>query len=118
MKITGYTRSSGRFCQSAISSRTRSVIFELVSRLISVEYTSIRCASTSPVVRPSAVSEMTIESTPSRRRWFLRTVLGSKLPSRTRGISRSMGPTSVITYFVRDPLRLLPWFRPSAACFG
>jgi hypothetical protein len=45
-----------------MSPRTRSVIFEIVSRLMSVEYTSARCASTSPVVSPLAVSEITIES--------------------------------------------------------
>ena len=91
------------------------MIFEIVSREMFVEYTSARCASTSPVVSPFAVSEMTIESTPSRRRWFLRTVSGSKLPSRSRGTSNSTGPISVITVFDRVPLRLL---RPSAACFA
>jgi hypothetical protein len=45
------------------------VIFEIVSREIVVEYISVRWASTSPVDRRYAVSEMTIESTPSSRRW-------------------------------------------------
>jgi hypothetical protein len=48
----------------------------------------------------------------------LRTVNGSKLPSRSRGTSISTGPISVITVFERVPLRLLPWLRPSAACFA
>jgi hypothetical protein len=50
-------RLRGRFCQSAISSSRRSVLFEIVSRLISVEATSIKWASTSPVVTPLAVSD-------------------------------------------------------------
>jgi hypothetical protein len=91
-----------------MSPSTRSVIFEIVSREISVEYTSARWASTSPVVRPLAVSEITIESTPSSRRWPLRTVNGSNVPSRSRGTSISTGPISVITVFERVPFRLLP----------
>jgi hypothetical protein len=92
------------------------VIFEIVSREISVEYTSIRWASTSPVVKPFAVSEMTIGSTPSRRRWRFFTVLGSKLPSRSLGTSKSTGPTSVITGFDRVPLREFSPLRPCAEC--
>jgi hypothetical protein len=44
MNTTGYTRSSGRFSHSASSPSTRSVIFEIVSREIDVEYTSARWA--------------------------------------------------------------------------
>ena len=94
------------------------MILEIVSRDIVVAYTSARWASTSPVVRPLAVNEMTIESTPSKRRWRLRTVCGSKLLSRSRGTSISTGPISVSTVFDRVPLRELPWLRPAAACFS
>jgi hypothetical protein len=48
----------------------------------------------------------------------LRTVSGSKGPSRLRGTSSSIGPISVISVFDRVPLRLLPPLRPSTACFG
>jgi hypothetical protein len=94
------------------------VIFEIVSREIVVAYTSARWASTSPVVSPLAVSEMTIESTPPRRRCPFRTVCGSKLLSRSRGTSISTGPISVSTVLALVPLRELPWLRPSAACFA
>lgn len=70
MKVTGYTRSNGRFGHLANSPGTRSVILEIVSREMFVEYTSARWASTSPGVKPFAVNEITIESTPSSRRWF------------------------------------------------
>ena len=36
IKITGYTRSNGRFCQAIRSSTMASVILEIVSREISV----------------------------------------------------------------------------------
>ncbi len=108
MKITGYTRSKGRFCQSAISSSTRSVIFEIVSREMFVEYTSARWASTSPVVNPFAVERDHHRVDPVEAALVLATVSGSKLPSRSRGTSSSMGPISVITVFDRVPLRELP----------
>jgi hypothetical protein len=44
-------------------------------------------------------SDRTTESTPSSRRWFLRTVCGSRLPSQSRGTTSSTGPISVITVF-------------------
>src|SRR5215204_4952959 len=77
--------------QSVISPTMASVIFEIVSRETSVPYASARCACTSPVVSPLAVREMIISSTSPRRRWRLRTSLGSKLPSQSRGTSSSTG---------------------------
>jgi len=48
------------------------VIFDTVSRDTSVPYTSAKCACTFPVVSPFAVREVTISSTPRRRRWRFR----------------------------------------------
>jgi hypothetical protein len=81
---------------------------EIVSRETSVPYTSTRCAWTAPVVRPFAVSEMTISSTPCNRRWRFLSSCGSNEESRSRGTSNGTGPTSVSTVFGRVPLRELP----------
>src|SRR3954452_23391725 len=97
-----------RCCHSTIVSNTRSVIRLMVSRDTSAPYTSARWACTSPVVRPLATSDTTKSSTPTRRRWRLRTILGSKVPLRSRGTSTSTGPMSVTTVLVRVPLRELP----------
>src|SRR3712207_8991628 len=53
-RSTGYTGSRGRFCHSAIPSRTLSVIVEIVCLDTSAPYTSARCAEISPCVRPFA----------------------------------------------------------------
>jgi hypothetical protein len=50
---------------SVISSTTFSVIREIVSLETFAPETSAKCAATSPVVNPRAVSESTIWSTPS-----------------------------------------------------
>jgi hypothetical protein len=64
----------------------------MVSLLTLAPYTSAKCAAISPVVNPRADSDSTIPSTPSRRRARLRTMAGSKVPSRSRGTSMSTGP--------------------------
>jgi hypothetical protein len=112
---TGYTRSSGRLCQSAISASTVSVIRVIVSFETLAPYTSAKCAEISPWVSPLADSDNTSGSIPSRRRWPVRTITGSKLASRSRGTSISIGPTSVMTVLARFPLRELPRSRPSSA---
>jgi hypothetical protein len=94
------------------------VILETCSRDIDVPYTSARCAWTSPVVSPFAVSEITISSTPPRRRCRLRTNCGSNVPARSRGTSISTGPTSVITVLARVPLRELSPLRPAESCLS
>lgn len=81
-------------------------------------YTSAKCAAISPVVNPRAVSDNTIASIPSSRRCRLRTICGSKLPSRSRGTSISTGPTSVSTVLIRVPLRELPRLRPIGSCLS
>ena len=78
MKITAYTGSSGRFCQSASPSITRSVIAVIVCLDTSAPYTSARCAQISPCVSPFADREITISSTPVSRRCLLPTIFGSK----------------------------------------
>ncbi len=105
MNITGYTESSGRACQSAISSTILSVILEMVSFETLAPYTSARWALTSPVVIPFAVNDSTIWSTPFNRRWRFFTITGSKLPSRSRGTLTSTGPIFVVTVFDLAPLR-------------
>ncbi len=55
------------------------------------------------MVRPLATSDTTRSSTPTRRRWRLRTICGWKLASRSRGTSSSTGPTSVSTVLARVP---------------
>ena len=51
----------------------------------------------SRVVMPRAYRAMMRSLNPSRRVWPLRTICGSKLPSRSRGTSRSTPPISVST---------------------
>jgi hypothetical protein len=48
----------------------------------------------------------------------LRTILGSKLPARSRGTANSTGPTSVNNRFEVLPLRELPDPRPDRSCFS
>jgi hypothetical protein len=84
-----------------------SVILDKVSLETFAPYTSARWAPASPVVRPRAVSDNTIWSTPSSRRCRFLTITGSKVPSRSRGTSTSTGPTSVTTVLERFPLRSL-----------
>ncbi len=71
---------------------------------------------TSPVVKPLAVNEITISSTPDSRRCCFLTSCDSKLASRSLGTSMSTGPTSVSNFLVRVPLRELALFRPAASC--
>ena len=51
----------------------------------------------SRTVIPPAYKLMIIASSPSRRRWPLRTRRGVKVPARSRGTSISKGPTSEST---------------------
>ena len=71
-------------------------------------YTSAKWALLSPVVRPRAVNDNTIRSTPSRRRFPFGTITGSNVPARSRGTATWTGPTSVRTVLARVPLRELP----------
>ena len=95
-------RWSGRVCHSASSPSTQSVIFEIVSREIVVAYTSATSASTSPVVSSFAVSDDDIESTPSIP---LRTVCGSRLPSRSASALQARRRLPCGTRRVRASLR-------------
>src|SRR4029077_19816348 len=108
--------SSGRDCHSARPSITRSVIAVIVCLETSAPYTSARCAAISPWVSPFAGREITISSTPVRRRCLLATIFGSKLESRSRGTESSTGPASVRMVLARRPLRELPPSRPSGSC--
>jgi transposase InsO family protein len=75
-----------------------------------------RCAATSPVVRPFAVSEMTRSSIPPKRRCRLATTVGVNEASRSRGTLIPTGPTSVNNVLDRRPLRELAPLRPAASC--
>jgi hypothetical protein len=68
MKIAAYTGCSGLLDQVAISSRTLSVIREIVSLLMDAPYTSWKWAEISPVVRPLANRLIATASTSERRR--------------------------------------------------
>ena len=59
-----------------------------------------------------------MSSTPPRRRCRLATIFGSNVLSRSRGMSISTGPTSVITVLARCPLREFPPSRPAGSCFA
>lgn len=53
---------------------------------------------------------------PQRIRAAVVKICGSNEPSRSRGTSRTTGPTSVTTVFERVPLRVLP--EPAFSCFS
>ena len=58
---------------------------------------------------------MTFSSKPTQRVWRLATILGSKVPLRSRGERTLTGPWSVITVLGGWPLRELP-APPGGAC--
>ena len=72
----------------------------------------------SRVVNPRAYKAMIRSLNPSSRVWPLRTIFGSKLPLRSLGTSKSIGPTSVSSRFGVAPLRLFPEPRPNGSCFS
>jgi hypothetical protein len=67
---------------------------------------------------PRAYRAIIISSKSGRRRWPLATSTGSKLLSRSWGISSSISSVSVFSPFVLFPFREFPPFRPSDACFS
>ena len=60
---------------------------------------------------------MSLTARPARRSPF-GTSRGSKLPLRSRGVTRSMSPTSVPSRFGVNPLRELPEPCPARSCFS
>ena len=88
----------------------------MVSLAMLAPYTSAKWALISPVVRPLAVSESTIRSTPSRRRFPFGTITGSNVPALSLGTSMLTGPTSVRTVLARVPLREFPEWWPAGSC--
>lgn len=64
-------------------------------------YTSARCAQISPWVNPLADNEITSPSSPDSWRCRLRTICGSNVPSRSRGIATCTGPMSMSTVLAR-----------------
>ena len=97
---------------------TRSVIAVIRSLDTSAPYTSARWAQISPCVNPLADSDTTRSSTPPSRRERLGTIVGVKVPSRSRGTAMSTGPTSVSNVLPRLPLREFPPLRPAASCLS
>jgi hypothetical protein len=108
MYTIGYTGSTGRFCQAAISSATTSVTREIVAALTFAPYTSSRWAVMSRVDMPRAYRLKIMSSTLPSRRLRLGTIPGVKLPLRSRGTSSSTGPAVVCTVLRPCPLRELP----------
>jgi hypothetical protein len=53
-----------------------------------------------PDAHPPAYVETILSSNPGKRRWYLAISCGSKLPRRSRGISRSSLPVSMSTVFL------------------
>lgn len=104
------------FCHSVIFPTTFSVIREMVSFETLAPNTSAKCAAISPVVRPFALSDNTISSTPVSRRYGFLMICGSNDDPVSRGTSISTGPVSVMTVLVRVPLRVFPLPRPDTSC--
>ena len=84
----------------------------------STPYISFRCPSISRVVMPREYIEMILSSNPVKRVWFLAIICGSKLPFRSRGVSRSISPKSPFSFFLLVPLRELPLLLPAGSCFS
>lgn len=61
-----------------------------------------------PVSEALGRRQSTVSSTPIRRRCPLRPIFGSKVAPQSRGMSISMGSTSVVTVSDRCPLRTFP----------
>jgi hypothetical protein len=87
---------------------TFSMIREIVSLDTLAPNTSAKWASISPVVRPFALSDSTISSTPVNRLFSFFTICGSNVEPVSCGTSISTDPISVSTVFVRVPLREFP----------
>jgi hypothetical protein len=116
MKITGYTGSSGRCCQAAIPSITRSVMVVMVCLDTAAPEISATCAEISPWVNPFADNEITRSSIPESRRCRFATITGSNEDSRSRATSISTGPAPLSTVFGRVPFREFPPVRPAGSC--
>lgn len=97
---------------------TFSVIPKMVSLETRAPKTTPKCAAISPVVRPFALSDNTISSTPVSRRCRFFTICGSNVDPVSRGTSISTGPISVMTVLVRVPLREFPLPRPDTSCLS
>src|SRR3954463_12697681 len=70
-------------------------------------YSSPTWATISRVLMPRAYIETILSSKPGKRRWYLAISCGSKVACRSRGISNSIRPVSVVT--------VLPGTDPKAA---
>ncbi len=88
------SRDLGR-CSTKVCTIANGHAAEIVSLDTLAPQISARCAEISPVVKPFALSDNTMSSTPPRPRQCSRTIVGSKVPSRSRGTSISTEPTSV-----------------------
>ena len=102
---TGYIGSSGRLCQAVTSPITASVTELMKSRETSVPYCSVRNLWISRAVMPRVYMAMILPLKPVKRRSCLGIGTGSKLPSRSRGMSIRSGPSSVSTVVALVPLR-------------
>src|ERR1035437_3112569 len=67
---------------------------------------------------PRAYIEMILSSKPVNRLCPLATILGSKLPCRSRGVSSSSSPKSPFSTLQPLPLRLFPLCCPAGSCFS
>jgi hypothetical protein len=96
-----------RACQTVTSSITAPVIELMNSGDTSVPYYSARNPWISRTVMPRAYIAMILSSKPVKRRSCFGIRIGAKLPSRSHGISRCSGPSSVGTVLPLLPLRWL-----------
>ena len=69
----------------------------------------------SRTVIPPAYNETIMSSRPPARRTPLGTSRGSKLPARSRGVSKATSPTSVASFFGVLPLREFGLPRPAGS---
>src|SRR6201987_4373670 len=67
---------------------------------------------------PRAYIEMILSSKPVNRLCPLATILGSKLPCRSRGVSSSSSPKSPFSTLRPLPFRLFPLCCPAGSCFS
>ena len=101
-----------------ISSRTASVTLLMSVGLTSTPYISSKCPWMSRVVMPCAYIDRILPSKPAMRVWPLGMIWGSKLASRSRGVTISISPNSPFIVFWLLPLRRLPFGLTSWSCFA
>jgi hypothetical protein len=91
------------------SSITASVTVEISVGETSAPYISSKCAWIARTVIPRPYRDRILLSNPVHLVWCLGTTCGSKLPSRSRGISMGSSPNSPLRVFLLLPFGCCPW---------